>query len=555
MTSTRLLLVWLALVAASVIGLAQEPDAFLYVDLRVSATGPTGDILVDRGASDLVQPGDLVLLHPRTGGTLNGRVVQVSERTATVRLQTQGVVIPLGTSGKVLIPKTRLPVAPPTKEAVPTGPEHPPWENQDEAWSEELPLLANVQAIRPEDRQPLVSGRVYAIGDQRFENFDGRSDFFYRLGGGLRYENPFGKGGAFQLDGEANYRMTDVPGQVDESEGRLRLDRLSYRWGGTRFEDSRHEGGRFLQYGMPEFGVLDGYEWNRRRKNGDTYGFSAGFLPELDSRMSTGDDFQLAAFYRWVFDPEERFSIATGFQKTVHNGAADRDLLVATTRYLPEEGWDFHGSAWIDFYTSGDDEKDFPVDLTQLRLSSGRQWDTGNGVIASFRHNRFPYLDRHEFLPVDADQYADDHYERLSLRGWRWASGTRRWYGEVGGWIDQDDVGGDAQIGTDIRDLFTDGGYGDVQLYVTRGAFTAVVGTRIGYALQTRNGRTALSYDLSGNRNDGFDDDADDFVQHRVRLTQDVYLRSDWNLSLYGESVDWDNDPSFSVGFYLERSF
>ena len=56
-------------------------------------------------------------------------------------------------------------------------------------------------------------------------------------------------------DLEVNYRRTDVPDLDGEENTRLRLDRASYHWGGTRFRKDRREVGRFLQSGMIEFGL------------------------------------------------------------------------------------------------------------------------------------------------------------------------------------------------------------------------------------------------------------------------------------------------------------
>src|SRR5215813_259492 len=67
----------------------------------------------------------------------------------------------------------------------------------------------------------------------------------------------------------------DLDGTINGVSGVLY--RLSYSIGGDRFAPDRIEVGRFLQYGMPEFGVLDGVEWDRRLAGGDSFGASVGF--------------------------------------------------------------------------------------------------------------------------------------------------------------------------------------------------------------------------------------------------------------------------------------
>ena len=133
--------------------------------------------------------------------------------------------------------------------------------------------------MRPESRPARVSGRYLAIADQVWSSEDDRSSGFYRTGVDLLYENVTGNADSLHFDGEANYRNTDVPDDDGQRESRLRLDRLSYALGGHRFAPQRFEIGRFLHYGMSEFGVVDGVEWNVRRDEGDRFGLSAGFLP------------------------------------------------------------------------------------------------------------------------------------------------------------------------------------------------------------------------------------------------------------------------------------
>ena len=83
--------------------------------------------------------------------------------------------------------------------------------------------------------------------------------------------------------------------------------------------------------------------------SGHRVGASVGFMPEPNAQFESGKDFQVAAFYRWVADATERLSAAAAVQKTWHNGATDRDLLITNLHYVPLEGWTFHGTTWVDF--------------------------------------------------------------------------------------------------------------------------------------------------------------------------------------------------------------
>src|SRR6185436_18159942 len=217
------------------------------------------------------------------------------------------------------------------------------------------PLLAKVVPVRPEQRPAQLSGLLYLIADYTRSTEDERRNTFDRLGASLVYDNSFGMGERVYFDGELNYRQTTVPDDEDDLERRARIDRASLAFGGTRFRPSRFEVGRFLQNGMPEFGVLDGVEWNTRTRGGDRYGLSAGFMPEPDSHYDTGDDLQVAGFYRWVYDESEQLAVAGGYQKSFHDRTADRDLFVFNVNYAPPEGWSFFATTWVDYYTDGDD--------------------------------------------------------------------------------------------------------------------------------------------------------------------------------------------------------
>src|SRR5690606_29464068 len=217
-----------------------------------------GRVVVDRGERDALQPGDTVFLHPRDGDTLQGRVRAVAPRRAEVDLIGARALPPVGTAGVVLVPVERL--EKPARAPAPALPPRPPWENEDAEHTPDQPLLAGVDVLHPEQRPLRVGGRYYLYSEHTTYSDDDRSDRFTRAGFDVFWENPFGEGGLLEFDGELNARRAELPDLDDEDRGKGRLDRLSYTWGGTRFEAQRHQVGRFLQRGLPEFGVLDGWE-------------------------------------------------------------------------------------------------------------------------------------------------------------------------------------------------------------------------------------------------------------------------------------------------------
>jgi hypothetical protein len=550
----NIVLISMVLVAGTVVR-AQEEEASERVDLRVSSTGPGAAVVVDRGKRDGLALGDRVLFHPREGGTYGGAVVRLDERSAVVELDDKSFVPVPGTRGEVRIPRSRIaPEKPEEKPTPPEGaPEHPPWEKKEEPWSPDKPLLAEVKPVRPKERARRFTGRFYMIGEtaQDPENDFGNS--FFRAGTDLLYENPFDRGGELRLNTELDY-LTEPD---DDEDLNLLVRWLSYSWGGTRFSDMRWEVGRFLQYGMPEFGVLDGVEWGRRRKNGHRYGLSMGFMPEPDENFDTLTDFQVAGYYEWVADLRERLTIGGGFQKTWHGTTPDRDLLIAKIRYLPGDGWSFHSTVWVDFYTGGDNVKGSGAEVTQAVASLSRRWKNGNGLDLTYSRIRFPELDRNgEFTPPqNARELADNRYDRLALDGWLEWSQHRRVHGHISGYDDEDDSGAAAEMGIEVPDLFLDRTHTDITAFGTVGQFETVIGGRVSWSRFTKKGRWDVLYEVGNHHLSGFPSNADDLLQHRLRASLNLYIPAGWDLSVYGQGVLFDKDVAWSVGFTLQKDF
>ncbi len=574
----RALLLLIALLCLAPRGLAQG-GAFERVTLRVNSVEAGGRVVIDRGRSDGLREGDRVLFLPRSGGSFHGNVVQVEDRTAIVQLADSGSAIPTGTRGEARIPRSRFEPEPtpprvkPHKDPQPPGTEggtnaevtggaeqepsteHPEWENRDEEWLPDMPLLAQMKPLRPDQRSALVSGRTYVFGDATWASPNTRSDFFFRLGADARFENAFRKGGVLNLDFELNQRSTQLDDQPDENLGDFRLDRASYVQGGHRYSPSRLELGRFLQHGMPEFGLVDGIEYAWRLDNGNSFGGSAGFMPEPNRQLESGHDFQVSSFFRWVQDQTERLAVSTGVQKSWHDGTPDRELYVAKFDYVPEDTWHYHGTAFVDYYDGDDTAKGSGLELTQAWLTARRLYADGDSLDFTYRRLLFPELDRNEFLPVTLQQLANDHYDRVAATGWHRIHDELAVHAEAGLWVDEDDEGGDLAFGTRVEEVLLDDGRLELTGFGTLGAFSAFFGGRATFG-QTR-GLTGwnLTYELAVNDVADFAENADIILQHLVRGTYRLTTRSGWNLSLFAESLAYDREDSWSVGFYTQRSF
>jgi hypothetical protein len=434
------------------------------------------------------------------------------------------------------------------------APEHPDWKNRDEEWTSGLPLLARVKPVRPEDRARLYTGRVTLSADGTWTTEDGRSDTGLRAGANLSVENPFGQGGQLQFDAELDNFVFDVPDDDGDDESVLRLDRLSYSLGGTRFEPERFEGGRFLQHGMPEFGYVDGVEWTHRRDNGHTYGASLGYMPELDLDFGTGEDLQVSGFYQWTFDGSSDLALAAGGQKTWHDGSPDRDLVVARLDYLPADGWDLRGTTWVDFYDEDDDGKG-SAEITQALVSTSRRFEH-DGFTLTYRHLAFPELLREEeFVESIFEDLSAAHYDRLSLSGYHETPGDTRMHGSVGLWNDEDESGGDCEIGADVPDVFLDADRAGLALFATGGAYSVDGGLRLNYGRGDDLGRWDVYYVYADRHQNDFSHASDDLWEHTLRGSRAFYLQDGWHVSAEGETRYFDDELAFSLTLYLQKTF
>lgn len=551
----RRLAVRLAAVLALTAGAARAQDeGWRRLELRVTAVLGGGRVVVDHGEDLGLDAAERILFRPLGQPPVAGSLVSVEPRSATVALADPSARVPVGTRGEAWVPLERpVETVDPSKDEPPPAlpPERPPWEA--DAWEPGMPLLAEIEAVRPEERDRSITARAYYMGEQTFSDDSDRHQTFLRAGTSVHIENPYGRGGGIHLDGEVNYRLTNVE-VGDEDQGRLRFDRASYRRGGTRFEPTRWEAGRFLHHGMPELGVLDGFEYGRRLPSGDRVGASIGFLPEPTYEQDSGEDLQVAAWYEWFRDESERVSLAGGFQHTWHNGDPDRDLLVLKARVLPPTGWTFHGTAWIDFYLDDEDFKSESVEVTQAYLTTGRSWESGDGMTLSYDRLRYPELERSE-PPVLIDRLLEDGgYDRLSWDGWRQMSERKRYRATVGLWDGADESGGDLELGLELDRPGDRPGRLRASFFTVGGQFSDVFGARAGYHVPDVRGSWDGLYEISTIDHDGFDPDSDDLVQHRLRGSRVYHAPKGWDLSLFGEAVVAD-DVSVTLGFHLAHGF
>ncbi|MEZ5988208.1 MAG: hypothetical protein R3F30_03640 [Planctomycetota bacterium] len=555
----------LALLALAAPRLPAQGEGVRRVACRVTAVDPGKGVLIDRGTRDLVKEGDAVEFRPRGAAPVTGRVTAVTDRSATVEVVGVGAMPPTGTRGEVLLPEGRKAPAPEAGgEAVPPVPDKPgpggeegpgrtppTFRNQDEGFRQGQPLLVGMRPRRPAERATRVVGRGWFIGDL-VKDQDDWDNSLVRLGSAATIENPFGHGGNLGVDFEFNYKTeTNLVRGTD-----LLVRELAYDMGGTRFDADGFVFGRFLQRGLPELQYLDGAEWIHRTEGGDRYGASAGFMPVPDEDFDTGDDFQLALWYEWVDSLEEELVLTAAYQKTFHHGNADRDLLLAKVRYLPRDAWRFQGNLWVDFYLANGDAGKPSVEVTEAWLSLSRDWDDGSGTDLTFRHSVLPYMQRFEFVvPITFQELLDSRYDVLSLDLWSADQGDGRTRGTFAAWIDEDDVGGSAEVGEEFARLLSVYSTTELSLYGNVAKGSNGLGARLWHRVTGPGLNWSLLYDFSYRHFPSIADDRDDLLQHRARLTGDLDPWGGADLHLYGEARLYDEELTWSLGFYLQWRF
>jgi|GEM_PF-700526 len=568
---------------------ASDEATTVAVGFRVTTVLDERRARIDRGSTDGLEVGDAALVFRPDGGRERGRLESLDERSAVVLLERRVGDLRAGLRGEVSVPAERFasaddgtqPEGTPTDgadvdgasadgadgadgaddaggrdEAAERGPSI--WEYEDDdGFTEDMPLLAGMRPVRPDERAPFVVGRVFVAADGRFTSDDGRGDHFVRMGTDLAFENPFGNGGLIDTRVEWDFRRFERPELDDLEDTEFRVERLSYAIGGTRFDRDRFAGGRFLQQGAPEFGVLDGFEWSRSASEFHAFGASVGFMPEPDAEYESGEDFQLAGWYRWTSDASEQAAVRVGFQKSWHDGAADRDLIVATGHWLPRRGWSGHATLWIDLYSSGDELKGAGPEITRAYLTATPDTARSYGFDLTYAFQRYPFTERDDVLQagVEPERIAGERIHRFSVDGWvPWREDLRA-VGRAGLWNDSDADGGDVELGVEAYDPWWRIDDARAVLFLAEGEFTNVWGARVDLASGGNEVGYDLFYEFANYDQRGFDDDNDDFVQQRLRATVTWRPRRDLSIEAYLDGTIFNAENGVTAGVFTQWTF
>lgn len=526
------------------------------IEVRVTALGP-GGVFVDAGSAAGVSEGDRARLYPVGLPAVGGIVRKVEAGRSLVEVRGDVSGLEPGVRGEVLV--NRRAAAAPPGAAAPAeggGTQHPEWSAPPEEWSSDLPLLAPALAPEPEERPREWSGRAWAGLDLTHESGPVSNDYrLIRAGLDLLADNPFGHAGRLDVSVDGFQQYADTSDGSDQDDARLRATRLSYAWGGQRGRSERWQVGRFLQHEFPEFGLLDGAEYGHRFEGGSRVGASVGFLPEPTDALETGKDLGLAVFGTLAGREDERFLLGGGFQKTWHNGAPDRDLLVVKSSWVPAERTRVLGTAWVDFYDDTDTLKSSAAELTQLTLNAMRDWAGGHGLSLFANHVRWPDIERNEFTTPPPVGIADYLLTRAGARGWGRVNEHVRLSGEASWWQDEDDTGTYAEVGTQLQDLLWERGTLGLSVFDTQGKFSNGLGWRVYADRAFEAGLLTVGWDVANYEQPGFSGSQSDLYHHLVRASWDMPFWSSWDLSLWGEYRFGDQQDASRAGFFVQRRF
>lgn len=536
------------------------------IDVLVTASS-VGSFYLDKGRAAGIHPGDEVALYPADVGIVNATVQSVSKNSSRCTILSGPRRINVGTRGHVYSRTTnpsesdsqgKIPTPPNTRTETP---EHPVWEHPHEDWEQDQPLLAPAFSREIQERESELHGRVFSSYLHTWNDNSSSNQYSLgRVGASLWMDNPFRSGGGFRADGEFNRRGVFLADQGDDITGPGRLDRFSYHWGGTPGRPLRMEFGRFLSAEFPEFGVVDGTEVLYHAGIRHRFGASVGLLPEPFPNLAISNDLHVAVFYRWVSDEEETLSTAVGFQKTWHKATPDRDLIVWSGDYDPNQFVSIHGSIWCDFYDAHDTLKSTDFEITQAIFQPLLRIGIDRGVGAHVSFVRWPQLLRRDFSPFVQQQIAGDRVVRTGVYSWKDLGQWIRLNGRVDYWRDQDHQSGtNCETRFACRDFLVNDSETSLSLFYADGAFTSGPGLRVSFLRRLPWCYASCSYDTAsyriGNQTSptGLGLTPDRLRQQSIQANLDFSISQDKSVNVFTDYRFGRNQNAFQTGLFFQK--
>lgn len=559
------------LLILSTLGMALGPVQVAHsqdtTTVPVTVTSASGrNVYLDKGSNAGLQAGMVVTLRPPNRATVPATIRSVSSTSARAELAPGEILVVPGTNGDVLVPVVVEPVLdegeePPAQAAEGEGeaevPEHPPWEYQDLDTDQSSPLLAPVRREPPETRPVTVSGRWYVNYDYVRDQGFGRDRTYhaFRTGATLRITNPFGKGGRIDFDGDIDYFNSDVHSGfgTDYSSTRFDVDELSYTYGGQDYAPYQLEVGRFYPDDLPEIGPMDGAEGTLQFEHGWRGGFGVGsYLRPFLSRAS-GEDYGFHIFADYQSEGERHLSGTIAYQKTWHEGEADRDLILGRFNWRPIDTLWLFGSTKIDIYTADDVAKSSGPHLTELFTSANWTPSAKVGVTGTFNHYEWVSVSRREFENIVDELIAEGKVDRAYASAWwrplEWTRLTLR----LGLWEDQVGHGDNGEVNFELSPvnwrLAVDGG-----VYWTNASHLDGTGWRLRGTYRLNAGVAYVSYDQFDFSRPAYAGPLGDGLRRVIRAGVDFNVGR-WSHSIYGDRDFGDDEDAYRLGFYSSYRF
>lgn len=542
-----------AAAVAFVTGLpAQAGDQERVVQVTVTSVGDHS-VYLDHGRDVGLAVGTVVHLFAPGVGDLEVEVRSVSHSSARAELPPGVPFPPVGTRGEAHVRVATTP--PPAAPTTPTPrdvPEHPPWSRREDPRAPDQPLLVPTYRQHPSERPATLDGRLFAMGQWTRDQGDDRASDYLLLRTGVRADavNWLGAAERVRFAGEFDERRTMLADRPDEEDQNGRVDLLSVAFGTEAYAPTGVEVGRMYSQALPEIGLLDGVEIVRRLQDGFRFGGGIGAYPRPFPSRDTGEDLGAHVFFDYVADSRRSFAYTVGAQKTWHEGAPDRDLLLLRSDWRPTERVWVLGSAKVDVYT-GSDERKSGVDLTELLLQA--RWDgrlTGTGVVLS--HFTWPDLKRAEYQNLPDELVTDGYVDRLSWNG-SWRPDQRlslRLRADL--WRDQDRDGTGFGIDTDWRGPLGERSALSLSLFHSDGGFTTGPSARI--LLRDQIGTVSWRAGYRWHRYELGDlvTGAETYTRQSAELGVSLPIGASGDLDFSVERWFGDGENSTSLGLYLQ---
>ncbi len=559
-TWRRSIFVWLAASLSAILlgpGASGASARESTIDLDVRVLVVRGDVVeIDVGASSGAMPGDVVVLRPLGRAEMTGRVRTTRDKASIVYVSGGTAGLSPGVPGVLRVPEGRLASlaegadSPSTDEQLPVA-----WSRHEGPWENGAPLLAEVTSPLPDERPSIWRGRGTVGAFLLVDNGAlPRQDRIGWLGLDLRGQNPFGRGGEMNIAFEvrANDLSYDDPALEGDSSSFLRVDRLSYAWGGTRDAPLRFEVGRFLSREFPELGFIGGLEASYRTTGGMRFGALSGFQPALDAKRSFQDAPQVALWGAVPFGAENQGDVGLALQKTWFEGAQDRDLMIGRGRWT-DGPWRFDASVWVDGYGADDPGKSSGLELTEARAGMSRMIGARSGVRLDASRIRFPSLRRHVNQSLSIERLENAAADTINLSAWMPAGRNGRWNARAGAWENDDDNGGWVEFGH-AHDLGGDAfRRWSLDAFLSNDPLNDVVGGRGRISGGLRGGTWSLSLDV-GSYDRSQELNIGDEFQSAIRAVWNGEIADRWFLQVDLTDRLGSEQNAYSLNLSLSRS-